>query len=1131
MDRQMTPATPSENSLFPEAAPADAGDAGDAGEPGTSMLEGLNPVQRDAVAHGEGPLLVVAGAGSGKTRVLTHRIAHLIRDRGVSPFEILAITFTNKAADEMKQRVAALIGPVASKMWVSTFHSACVRILRRDADRIGFPRQFTIYDQADANRLVGYVIRDLSLDTKRFPPRSIHGAISAVKNEGIDPESYAAGAQSIFERKIAEIYREYQDRLQRAGAMDFDDLLGNALRLLREHPDVLGHYRQRFRYVLVDEYQDTNRVQNDLVLILAADHRNVCVVGDQDQCLPPGTLVSTPSGDRPIETLAEGDEVLGTGATGVLQQARITTAREGRYAGRLYRILAGGNELVGTPHHIVLADQALEPDRFIVYLMERQDRGFRVGLTKSVRPIGPGQFEQGIRVRINQEHADRAWILQVCDTRAEAGYWEAYYAATYGLPTALFHGAGRRLVMDDAWLTRLFAEVDTRTAAKNLMAEADLHVAFPHYQPANGARRQTLNLTMFADHRCGDVGYHRVQWSSNRREIADRLLAADLPVRPGKNPGGYRVEVSRKSYREALTFAYEMAAAAGLDIERRAVVDGKLYAFAPLAHLRVGMRVLVSTGSGLQEARVDAVDVEEYDGTVHDLEVEPLHNYVAGNIVVHNSIYAFRGADMRNIVEFEDAFPDTTVVLLEQNYRSTQTILDAANAVIANNASRKPKELWTDQGKGDPIVRYHADDEVDEASWIAREIARLHDDGDLHWGEVAVFYRTNAQSRVLEEHLMRVGIPYKVIGGTRFYDRREVKDALAFLKTVVNPSDEVSIKRVLNEPKRGVGATSVGKLDAWATAHGLSFMDALRRADDAGVSGQASRGIDAFLAVLDGVADLAGGSPGPLLEALLDRSGYLEALEAERTIESEGRLENLAELVGAAADFTSVDEFLEQVSLVSDQDEVDDDPSSVILMTIHAAKGLEFPVVFLIGLEDGVFPHLRSLTEPDQLEEERRLAYVGITRARQRLYLTHAWSRTLFGGTQYNPSSRFLDEIPSGLVTAIDGNRRASRSARSSSGDGYRSSYGSGGYGASREARVGAGRERIVDSAMKSRFPSRSGAEGLGLKIGDDVRHSKFGEGVIIDLSGSGEKAEARVRFRDAGEKNLLLSWAPLEKL
>jgi DNA helicase-2/ATP-dependent DNA helicase PcrA len=758
-------------------------------DPISELLEGLNPVQSDAVTHAEGPLLVVAGAGSGKTRVLTHRIAHLIRDQGVSPFEILAITFTNKAADEMKSRVASLVGPVAQKMWVSTFHSACVRMLRRDADKLGFPRNFTIYDQSDANRLTGYVIRDLGLDTKRFPPRSVHATISAAKNDGLDAEAYAQRAGNLFERKIAEVFTEYQSRLQRAGSMDFDDLLGQALRLLREHPDVLQHYQRRFKHILVDEYQDTNSVQNDFVLLLAADHRNVCVVGDQDQ-----------------------------------------------------------------------------------------------------------------------------------------------------------------------------------------------------------------------------------------------------------------------------------------------------------------------------------------------------------------SIYAFRGADMRNIVEFEDAFPDTTVVLLEQNYRSTQTILDAANAVISHNVGRKPKELWTDHGLGDPIVRYHADDEVDEAQWITREISRLHDSSevqspegdDLRWGDVAVFYRTNAQSRVLEEQLMRADIPYKVVGGTRFYDRKEIKDAIAYLRAVVNPIDEVSIKRVLNEPKRGVGATSIGRLDAYATARGLSFVDALRRADDAGVGGKATRGIEAFLSLLDDVADLAGGSPGPLLQQLLERSGYLDQLEAERSIEAEGRLENLAELVGAAGEAETVDEFLEQISLVSDVDSLDDDSTSVVLMTLHSAKGLEFPVVFLIGLEDGVFPHLRSLTEPDQLEEERRLAYVGITRARRRLYLTHAWSRTLFGGTQYNPPSRFLDEIPAELVRDVEGHRRASRSGRTygSGGGGWREGRGAAGAGSGdRALRVAAGRDRIVEQALEARKPRRSGADGMGLKIGDDVRHNVFGEGVILDMSGAGDKTEALVRFRDAGEKRLLLSWAPLEKL
>jgi DNA helicase-2/ATP-dependent DNA helicase PcrA len=521
-------------------------------------------------------------------------------------------------------------------------------------------------------------------------------------------------------------------------------------------------------------------------------------------------------------------------------------------------------------------------------------------------------------------------------------------------------------------------------------------------------------------------------------------------------------------------------------------------------------------------------------------------------VLVHNSIYAFRGADMRNIVEFEDAFPDTTVVLLEQNYRSTQTILDAANAVIAHNVGRKPKELWTDQGAGDQIVRYHADDEIDEASWIAREITRLHDgaavaaaggaaggNGDdpqgLHWGDVAIFYRTNAQSRVLEEQLMRIGIPYKVVGGTRFYDRKEIKDAVAYLRAVVNPIDEVSIKRVLNEPKRGVGTTTIGKLDAWASAHGLAFIDALRRADDAGVGGKASRGIEAFLRLIDDVSsDATERGPGPVLQTLLERSGYLDMLETERSIESEGRLENLAELVGAASDFESIAEFLEQISLVADVDSLDDDPSSVILMTLHSAKGLEFPVVFLIGLEDGVFPHLRSLTEPAQLEEERRLAYVGITRARRRLYVSHAWSRSLFGGMQYNPPSRFLDEIPAPLVRDVEGHRRASRSGRRSGGG-----YGSGGGGTwgrgdgtgGRALQVAAGRERIVDAALTPRPPARSGADAIGLRVGDDVRHKVFGEGVILDLSGRADKTEALVRFRDVGEKRLLLSWAPLEKI
>jgi DNA helicase-2/ATP-dependent DNA helicase PcrA len=477
---------------------------------------------------------------------------------------------------------------------------------------------------------------------------------------------------------------------------------------------------------------------------------------------------------------------------------------------------------------------------------------------------------------------------------------------------------------------------------------------------------------------------------------------------------------------------------------------------------------------------------------------------------------------MRNILEFENAFPDCTVIVLEQNYRSTQTILDAANAVIANNFARKPKELWTDSGAGQAIVRYHADDETDEAQWVAHEISRLHDEGE-RWGDVAVFYRTNAMSRVIEEQLMRLGIPYKVVGGTRFYDRREVKDALAYLRAVVNPVDEVSVKRVLNVPKRGVGDSTVGKLDAWATARGVAFIDALRRSDEAGVTGRAVKGIAEFLDLLDELETEREKGPAPLLELILESTGYLAELQAEHSIEAEGRLENLSELIGSAREFGDVNEFLEQVSLVADTDELPEgaDDTSVVLMTLHAAKGLEFPSVFMVGMEEGVFPHLRALSEPAELEEERRLAYVGITRARERLYLTHAWCRMLYGSTQYNTPSRFLDEIPAELLNHAEGSRDTRPRQRGTT-------FGS---GSGWSSPVHRNREEIVERALQSRAPAGHGAEALGLRVGDDVRHSKWGEGVIIDIEGQGDKAEATVRFPDTGEKRLLLSWAPLEKI
>ncbi len=738
----------------------------------------LNPDQQEAVYHPGGPLLVVAGAGSGKTRVLTQRIAWLI-SQGTSPMAILAITFTNKAAEEMRHRVADLVGPTARSMWVTTFHKACVRMLRQHAELIGYPKQFTIYDSQDSKRLIGYVIRDMGLDAKKFPANAAQSRISLWKNELITSAVAFDTAEHISARRNAEIYREYQARLIRAGAMDFDDLLVNVVRLFEAHPAVLRQYQERFQHILIDEYQDTNQAQNRIVLMLGALHHNVCVVGDSDQ-----------------------------------------------------------------------------------------------------------------------------------------------------------------------------------------------------------------------------------------------------------------------------------------------------------------------------------------------------------------SIYKFRGADLRNIDQFESAFGEATVVVLAQNYRSTQTILTAANAVISQNVGRRPKDLWTSAGDGERIVRYFAENEYDEAAWVSSTAQDIHTKEKRAWGDIAVMYRTNAQSRAIEESMMRSGIPYKVVGGTKFYERREVKDAIAYLKAGANPLDEISIKRVLNVPKRGIGDTSIGKIDLFATANGISFFDAMRRASEAGVSGGAIKGIALFVTLVDEMNVALADGPSALLEVAMNNSGYITELEQEATVEAAGRLENISELIGSAAEFTQVEEFLEQVALVADTDDLDAE-NHIVLMTLHSAKGLEYPVVFLVGCEEGIFPHNRALLDPAELEEERRLAYVGLTRARERLLVSHAWQRMLFGQSQYNPPSRFLAEVPAELFdrqgnvdSGSDHGRVFGRTStdwkdaelpaykrRNDDDDSFGRSYG-----------------RRAERAVRPAEP-RNTDHLVDLKPGDDVMHAVFGEGVVIEIKGTGDKTEVTVRFREKGTKHLALAWAPLTKL
>ncbi|MGO4806288.1 DNA helicase PcrA [Arthrobacter sp. 2MCAF15] len=776
----------------------------------SELLEGLNPEQEEAVKHAGSALLIVAGAGSGKTRVLSNRIAYLIATRRAHHGEILAITFTNKAAAEMRERIEALVGGRAKTMWISTFHSSCVRILRREAKNVGLNSNFSIYDSADSLRLITLVAKNLDLDPKRFAPKAIQHKISALKNELIDADSYSSSANhnDPFEQAVAEVFKGYTQRLRQANAMDFDDLIAETVYMFRAFPALADSYRRRFRHVLVDEYQDTNHAQYALVREIVGegpDAAELTVVGDSDQ-----------------------------------------------------------------------------------------------------------------------------------------------------------------------------------------------------------------------------------------------------------------------------------------------------------------------------------------------------------------SIYAFRGADIRNIVEFEKDYPDARTIKLEQNYRSTQTILSAANSVISRNPNRPEKRLWTAEGDGEKIVGYVGENEHDEAQFIAKEIDRLQDEGNLRPGDVAIFYRTNAQSRSIEDVLVRVGLPYKVVGGTRFYERKEIKDALAYLRVLVNPDDDVNLRRILNEPKRGIGDRAEGAVASLAERDRTSFMAAARRADEA--PGMATRSVNAvlgFVKLLDDLAEVASGSgAAAALEAVLEQTGYLAALRSSTDPQDESRVENLAELVAVVREYErdnpegSLGAFLEQVSLVADADQIPDAPAGtaddlaaavaeakrlgvVTLMTLHTAKGLEFPVVFLTGMEHGLFPHQRSATDPKELAEERRLAYVGLTRARKRLYLTRSEVRSMWGQSQYNPASQFIEEIPAELVEW-----KREGASRQGGGWGSGTAIGSSRYGGSF---WGAGTARgagaspsagfnadVPASVAKNRVQPQK--EIVAVSVGDKVNHTSFGNGTVLAVEGAGDKTVAKVKF-DVGEKRLLLRYAPLTKL
>ncbi|GLF91678.1 ATP-dependent DNA helicase PcrA [Bacillus safensis] len=732
------------------------------------LLEGLNDAQKEAVKATDGPLLLMAGAGSGKTRVLTHRIAYLMAEKHVAPWNILAITFTNKAAREMRERVQAILGPGADDIWISTFHSMCVRILRRDIDRIGVNRNFSILDTSDQLSVIKNILKERNIDPKKFDPRSILGSISSAKNELIDAEEYAKTAGDYYDQVVSDVYTDYQKRLLKNQSLDFDDLIMMTIRLFERIPEVLEHYQRKFQYIHVDEYQDTNRAQYMLVKLLAQRFQNICVVGDSDQ-----------------------------------------------------------------------------------------------------------------------------------------------------------------------------------------------------------------------------------------------------------------------------------------------------------------------------------------------------------------SIYRWRGADITNILSFEKDYPSSEVILLEQNYRSTKRILHAANTVIQNNANRKPKNLWTENDEGAKIAYYRADNEFGEGQFVAGKIHQLHQSGKRKLSDFAILYRTNAQSRVIEETLLKSNIQYNIVGGTKFYDRKEIKDILAYLRLVANPDDDISFARIVNVPKRGIGATSVDKIAAYAEMNDLSMFEALGQVDFIGLSARAANALDEFKQLIDQMTNMQDYlSVTELTEEILEKTGYREALKLEKTIEAQSRLENIDEFLSVTKNFEEQNEdkslvtFLTDLALVADIDKLDEneeeDQDAVILMTLHAAKGLEFPVVFLMGMEEGVFPHSRSLMEDAEMEEERRLAYVGITRAEEELYLSSAKMRTLFGRTNMNLESRFIREIPADLLDNLNEKKETKTP-----------------FGQTRERP----QRRGPVSRPQTQTIQNTGGGNIGWAVGDKAAHKKWGVGTVVSVKGSGDSTELDIAFPSpTGIKRLLAAFAPIEK-
>jgi DNA helicase-2/ATP-dependent DNA helicase PcrA len=1090
------------------------------------LLAELNDQQRLAAETTEGPVLILAGAGSGKTKALTHRIAYLVAQQHVRPLNILAVTFTNKAAAEMRGRVLRLLGQDPANRnyfpFIGTFHSICLRLLRREATEIGLASNFLVFDSADSQSAIKRSMRHLGIDEKQFTPGLIHGLISSAKNELISASQYQKLASGKAQVAASQVYPLYQKTLKDAGALDFDDLIYETVMMLRNHPDILAKYQQQFQYIMVDEYQDTNHAQYQITKLLASSHHNICVVGDDWQCYPEGTLVETPTGPRPIEQVMAGDEVTSASGYGKTAAFRVTRTHRSPRSSELVRITtASGRTIDCTPSHVLFARWE-NTSSYVVYLMFAEDKGYRIGVAKGTRFDGQ-KHVVGMRVRANQERADRMWVMRVCDTRSEAMFMESLYAAKYGIPMTRFRAAaGVGAELQQEQLDDIFGSIDTTKRAFAMMQELELSYDHPHFTPEattrGGSHRVHINLVLFGDRRTtvsSPWSASRISANTSQAEDLSFFESVGYSVRSGR-AGTVRTGITNLDYGNLeKTLAMVMNHTDKLDVKKFAFITETKSRFMPASQIHPGMVVASLDGATLVDDTVVAVERVPHDGFVYDLDVEKVHNYIAGGVVGHNSIYSWRGANFQNILDFEKDYPNATVVKLEQNYRSTKRILDAAHAVISKNRVRSDKKLWTQAGDGPGIGVINVYNEVQEAETIVRKIEELRRTEDRQLYDFAVLYRTNAQSRSLEEAFLRYNLPYKIVGGTRFYERKEIKDAMAYLRFVYQPDDVVSFGRIINLPPRGLGDVSLTRLEAWRVQQGLSLMEALRRSDECpGLQTKAVNALRAFALLIDALrADLTKLPVGALLDQVIKRSGYLQFLD-DNSIQAADRIENVKELLSVAESYNelTLEGFLEEIALISDIDNYSESTDAVTLMTLHAAKGLEFPTVFIPGMEEGIFPHSRALFDGEQMEEERRLCYVGMTRAKERLYLMYANSRLLYGSTNHNPPSRFLLEIPAELQ---DEGSEWGVAAR-----------GAGGHGAG-AASWSPTPMHAAPTTTQAAAIHRERMLGLDLVPGDRIRHAKFGEGIVASVDGD----EVSAAFEGLGTKRLSLSFAPIEKV